>query len=125
VASLAPSSVRSGALNVQKECSTYTGHAREICTITKSNVKEIEVGSTITYASDAVNGLLDTNVILDPPGPGNNAAFGHCTLSLVTGIGACTFSGGTGKFTWFHANVAVSPLGWPNFAWDGTYSYYR
>jgi hypothetical protein len=119
----APSFVRSGALNVQKECSGYTGQAGEICTITSSNVPEIEVGSTITYASAAVGAALDTDITLDLPGPGNNRAFGHCTLSLATGIGECRLSGGTGKFKKLRATVAVSPLGWPNFAWDGTYSY--
>lgn len=123
--SAAVSSARSGPLNIRKECSTYTGHAGEICTITSSNLKAIPVGSTVRYAQDAVNGLLDTDVILDPPNPGNNLAFGHCTLSLVTGVGTCTFSGGTGKFTWFHAEVDVSPLGGPDFAWDGTYHYGR
>jgi hypothetical protein len=121
--SSAPTFVRSGALNVQKECSGYTGQAGEICTITSSNVPEIEVGSTITYASAVAGGALDSDVTLDLPGPGNNKAFGHCTLSLATGIGECTLSGGTGKFQWLRARVAVSPLGWPNFAWDGTYSY--
>jgi len=119
------SSARSGALNVRKECSAYTGHAGEICTITSSNVKAIEVGSTIRYAKDAVDGFLDTDVILNPPGPGNNVAFGHCTLSLVTGVGACSLSGGTGRFTWFQADVDVSPLGGPDFAWNGTYRYSR
>ena len=119
------SSARSGTLTVRKECSAYTGHAGEICTITSSNVKAIEVGSTIRYARDAVDGFLDTDVILNPPGPGNNVAFGHCTLSLVTGIGACSLSGGTGRLTWFQADVDVSPLGWPDFAWNGTYGYSR
>jgi hypothetical protein len=85
----------------------------------------IPVGSTVRYAQDPVDGLLDSDVILDPPDPGNNLAFGHCTLSLVTGVGTCRFSGGTGMFTWFHAEVDVSPLGWPDFAWDGTYHYDR
>ena len=118
------SSARGGDLTVRKECHLYSGQAGEICTITESNLKEIE-GSTITYATAAVNGLLDTDVILDPPGPGNNAATGHCSLSLVTGVGSCSFSGGTGRFTWFHATVAVSPLGWPDFAWRGAYSYQK
>jgi hypothetical protein len=119
------SSARSGPLNIRKECSAYTGHAGEICTITSSNLKAIEVGSTIRYAKDAVAGFLDTDVILNPPGPGSNVAFGHCTLSLITGVGACSLSGGTGRFTWLQADVAVSPLGGPNFAWTGTYSYSR
>jgi hypothetical protein len=75
------------------------------------------------YASPATWPLLDTDVVLDPPGPGNNAAFGHCALSLETGVGVCTFSGGTGQFTHFHARVAVSYLGGPNYAWEGTYSF--
>jgi hypothetical protein len=123
--SAAVSSARGGPLNVRKECSTYTGHAGEICTITSSNLKAIPVGSTVRYAQDPVDGLLDSDVILDPPNPGNNLAFGHCRLSLVTGVGTCRFSGGTGMFTWFHAEVDVSPLGWPDFAWDGTYHYDR
>jgi hypothetical protein len=116
-------SSRSGTLHVEKGCSAYTGHAGDFCTLTSSSLKEIEAGSRVVYASDAVGTSLDTDVILDLPGPGNNTAFGHCTLSLATGVGVCNFSGGTGKFTWFHATVAVSYLGGPNFAWDGTYSF--
>jgi hypothetical protein len=119
----AAASSRSGALHVTKDCSTYTGHAGDICTITSSNIEQIEAGSRVIYASDAVGASLDTDVRLDPPGPGNNAAFGHCTLSLATGVGACTFSGGTGTFTQFHATIAVSYLGGPNFAWDGSYEF--
>jgi hypothetical protein len=114
---------RSGTLHVEKECSAYTGHAGDFCTITSSTLKEIEAGSKVTYATDAVGTLLDTDVVLDPPGRGNNRAFGHCTLDLATGLGGCVFSGGTGKFTWFHAGVALTPLGGPNFAWNGTYNF--
>jgi hypothetical protein len=117
------SSQRSGALHVTKDCSLYFGRAGDTCTITSSSVKAIEVGTRIIYASDAVGTFLDTDVVLDPPGPGNNKAFGHCTLSLATGVGQCSLSGGTGKFTWVQASVAVSYLGGPNFAWEGTYSF--
>jgi hypothetical protein len=98
---------RSGALNVTKECSDYHGQAGEICTITSSNLDAIEVGSRVVYAraADFVTFTLDSDVVLDPPGPGNNVAFGHCHLSLVTGIGLCTFSGGTGKFTHFASSA--------------------
>jgi hypothetical protein len=119
----ASESARSGIFHVVKNCSDYHGLAGDTCTIMSSTLKQLE-GATITYASGAdLNGLLNTDVVLDPPGPGNNAAFGHCELSLVTGIGVCTFSGGTGKFTWFHARADVSPLGGLNFAWDGTYRF--
>lgn len=116
---------RSGDLVIRKECHLYAGQAGDICTITESTLEAIEVGTVITYASAVSNGLLDSDVILDPPGPGNNTAFGHCALSLATGIGECRLSGGTGKFTHLQATVAVSPLGGRQFAWTGTYSYGR
>ena len=61
----------------------------------------------------------DMDIVLDTPGPGNNAAYGNCSLA----VGHCAFWGGTGKFTWFHASIAVSYLGGPNWAWNGTFSY--
>lgn len=119
-------SLRSGTLHVEKECSTYTGQAGDICTITSSTLAEIETGSRVIYATGAsAQGILDTDVILDLPGPGNNAAFGHCTVDLnkIDGTTGCVFSGGTGKFTWFHANVVLSVVGGAVLAWDGTYSF--
>jgi hypothetical protein len=106
---------------VTKECSEYTGQAGAFCTITSSSLDAIEVGSRVVYASAAGPAGLDSDVVLDPPGPGNNTAFGHCTLSAA--LSRCTFSGGTGKFTWFNASVEVSYLGGPDYGWDGTYSF--
>ncbi|MGH7603021.1 MAG: hypothetical protein ACRENK_03380, partial [Gemmatimonadaceae bacterium] len=69
------------------------------------------------------------------PGRGNNVAFGHCKVNLVTGIGVCELKGGTGQFKRLRARVDVTPCtestcssapaGHPEgyFAWDGTYSY--
>jgi hypothetical protein len=124
VAVSSASSPRSGTLHVEKECTAYTGQADDFCTFTSSSLKQIDAGTRIVYAEAApADGLLDTDVVLDPPGPGNNAAFGHCTVNLATGFGQCEFSGGTGKFTWFHASVAVSPLGGLDFEWNGTYRF--
>ena|SRR2546423_14545928 len=117
---------RSGALHVEKECSTYTGQAGDICTITFSSLKEIEVGSRIIYAEAASNaGYLDTDVRLVPPGRGNSIAFGHCSVDLtkIDGTTGCEFAGGTGRFTWFHASVVLTVVGGPVLAWDGTYSF--
>jgi polyisoprenoid-binding protein YceI len=117
---------RSGELHVTKECSDYHGLAGEICTITSSNLDAIEVGSRVVYARAADFGTftLDSDVVLDPPGPGNNVAFGHCHLNLVTGIGLCKFSGVTGTFTHFDASVDVSPpTDGVNWHWTGTYSF--
>src|SRR5450756_317440 len=110
---------RSGTLNIEKDCSSYALQAGDTCTITKSNLKEIGIGTTIHYLQAAnPDFTVSSDVVLDPPGPGNNAAFGHCTLSLVTGIGVCMLSGGTGKFTFFQASVDVTPVGGPIYAWD-------
>jgi len=114
-------SPRSGDLHVTKECSGYTGGAGSFCRITISNVKAIEVDSRILYLQpDQLFTPLGSDVVLDPPGPGNNTAFGHCSLAL----GVCTFSGGTGKFTSFHASVDVSHSDdYSLWYWEGTYTF--
>lgn len=121
---------RSGILRVTKECSQYFLRAHDFCTITSSNLKEIEVGSRITYLSDASPAFyLETDVVLDPPGPGNNVVYGHCSVDLtaINGTKGCVFSGGTGKFKWFHAEVKLSLLDPDDPAtelvWNGTYSF--
>ena len=106
-----PAFARSGTLRVTKECSHYFLRAGDFCTITSSNLKEIEKGSRITYLSAASpEYYLETDVVLDPPGPGNNVAYGHCSVDLtaINGTKGCVFSGGTGKFKWFHAEVKLS-----------------
>jgi hypothetical protein len=127
VAASLSASPRSGDLQVAKECGDYTGRAGEFCTITSSNVKAIEVGSRVVYLQAKGATSLDSDVVLEPPGPGNNKAFGHCTLDFATGVGwVCTFSGGTGKFTWFSATAHVSPptaADPVNWHWNGTYSF--
>jgi hypothetical protein len=54
-----------------------------------------------------------------------NYALGDVTLDFATGTGEVKLSGGAGQFTAFRANVAVSALGGPNWAWDGTYRFGR
>ena len=121
-ASAVSSSVRSGALHMTKECSTYFGRAGDFCTIASSNLKAIKVGSRVVYQDAAGPASLNTDVILYPPNSGNNTAFGHCALDFATGLGHCTFSGGTGRFTGFHASVSVSCVG-AICALDGTYRF--
>jgi hypothetical protein len=124
VATVSSASPRSGALHVTKECSQWDGDAGDFCTITSSNINAIKVGSQIVYASavgDPTPGVLDSDLVID--GPGNNNTNGHVVLDLQTGTGVVTLSGGTGKFQGFQARVDVWPLGWPNVAWDGTYSF--
>jgi hypothetical protein len=123
LSSSAASSVRSGDLNATKECSTFHRRAGEFCTITWSNLKEIPIGTRVIYLSDAGPNSLDTDVILDPPGPGNNVVYGHVFLDFKTLTGLVTFDGGTGKFTHFQGSVVVTHGVGVNWAWDGSYSY--
>ena len=112
---------RSGELHVTKECSEYKGLAGDFCTITSSNLEEIEVGSKVVYAEAAGEGSLDTDIVLDA-GSGNTAA-GHVVLDLAAEKGVATFSGGNGKFTGFqaHADVSTDPDGL--WHWEGKYSF--
>ena len=114
---------RSGEIHLTKECPEYTGLAGSFCTITASNVKEIEVGSRVVYASARSATGVDSDVVIDTPGPGNNSAFGHVLLDRTTGTGVLTLSGGTGKFTWFHAVLDISLVARPVWHLDGTYSF--
>jgi hypothetical protein len=123
VALLATSFPRSGDIHLTKECPEYTGLAGSFCTITASNLKEIEVGSRVVYASAASPTVVDSDVVIDTPGPGNNTAFGHVLLDRTTRTGVLTLSGGTGKFTWFRASVDISFVVRPVWHLDGKYSF--
>jgi len=120
-ASVSASSPRSGVLHATKECSQYTYLAGSFCTFTSSSLKALDVGSRIVYVSAAGATSLDTDVVLEV-GPGNKA-FGHCLLVFAALPGECTFWGGTGRFTWFHADVVVSTSDGVNWQWDGSYNF--
>ena len=116
-------SPREGALHAVKDCSAYTGQAGSSCILTSSNLKQIPAGSRVVYEKALGATSLDTDIILYPPGNGNNAAFGHVVLDLVTRTGVATLSGGTGKFRGFRARVDISYLEGRTWAWDGRYSF--
>ena len=60
------------------------GPAGSFCTITSSNVDAIEVGSRVIYRPGGRHSGRLAGQRRRPrlPGPGNNRAFGHCTLDL-------------------------------------------
>ena len=110
---------RSGELHVTKECSQYYGNAGEFCTIVGSNLNAIDAGMNVVYTSPFGATGLDSDLVLD--GPDNNDAYGHVILNSVTS--EVTFSGGTGRFSGFHASVAVTQSDDGLWHWDGTYSF--
>jgi hypothetical protein len=116
---------KSGALKVTKNCAGFTGnpYPQSSCTITASNLRAIPVGTKIFYLEPSQLGTPGgSDVILDP-GTSTGKALGNCALNPATGDGACTFSGGTGKFRYFHATVVVTNLDGVNFTWTGTYTF--
>jgi hypothetical protein len=118
------SAPRHGELHLTKSCPVYTGQPGSYCTITSSNLASIPAGTNVIYTSAKGETALSTDIVLDTPGPGNNAAFGHVELNLVTRHGVVTLNGGTGKFRGIQANAEVTFLGGgPNWAWDGTFSF--
>ena len=117
------SDARSGEFHATKECSEYNYGAGEFCTITSSNLKEIPKGTRVYYLSAAGPAALNSVIILDPPGRGQNTARGHVSLDFTTLTGQVTLDGGTGKFSRIQASVAVTHLDGNNWAWDGTYSF--
>jgi hypothetical protein len=117
--------LRSGALHITKECSADTGLAGAYCTITSSNLKAIEVGTRVVYASaNAADGSLNSDITLVPPDKNDNLVFGHVVLP-ATGDGLVALSGGTGKFKHFEASAVISQLTADgiNWAWNGWYRF--
>jgi hypothetical protein len=118
-------SPRGGELRVTKNCRDYNPLvAGSFCTITSSNVNAIKDHSRVVYASaaDLTTGRLDSDLLID--GPGNNNAFGHVVLNLLTLSGVVTLSGGTGSFSHFHAGpLVVACPAFPDCSWDGPYSF--
>jgi hypothetical protein len=117
-------------LHATKTCPDYRGNAGDFCSITSSNLDVIEVGSKIFYARPLVDGKLQRELVLVPPGDGNSVAFGYVTLDVTTTPphGLDTFSGGTGKFRHFSARIVVSALDalkpdFINWKWDGRYGF--
>jgi hypothetical protein len=112
---------RTGALHVTKECSQYNGTVGSFCTITSSNVNAIDAGMRVVYLAAPAGGVLDADIVLSSAH--GSAAHGHVLLNLATKQGHVSFAGGTGRFTWFHADAAVTVDSAGVWHWDGTYSF--
>jgi hypothetical protein len=120
---------RNGELHVTKNCTYNLGAAGAYCTITDSNLPEIEAGSRVFYTQAVVDPTtpegsvigLDSNAVLYV-GTGN-WAIGRCTLDSTGNLGLCTFSDGIGRLAGFRAHVDVSSTDDVKYYWNGTYSF--
>ncbi|MDQ3646340.1 MAG: hypothetical protein M3345_05315 [Actinomycetota bacterium] len=112
---------RNGTLSVDKECppDQYTGKEGSYCTFTSSSLDAASADSKVIYLQPED---VASDVILEPPGSGDDQAFGRCVLP--DGLnGLCTFNGGTGEFKDFSARLTVTHLGDVNWHWEGPYSF--
>ena len=115
-------------LRLAKECSQFRGKPGDHCTLTRSNVSRIPVGSRVYYlaAADLNKGTYDGDVELRVNR--GNVARGHCVVTDLFSkvpnavVGKCTFAGGTGRFKTFSADITVSvhPKRKSWFDWNGT-----
>ena len=120
VVPLASATARSGTLKVDKNCRGFTGGPGSFCTFFASNVAWAPVGTNIFYLQPGQN---PTDVILDPPGPGNNKAFGSC--DLPDGSTECARSpvGRGSSLTSMPRSLSPTRGDGLDFHWEGPYSF--
>jgi hypothetical protein len=108
-------------LHLKKDCSGYDFTAGSSCIVRSSNISGIRPGSKVIYSTalgDPTPGVLDSDLVID--GPGRNDVFGHVVLDGATLTGVVTLSGGTGRFTHFHAGpLQVACPEYPICTWTG------
>jgi hypothetical protein len=108
-------------LNLSKECSEFTAHSGDHCTITASNLDAIPVGSTVYYYGPVIGPTILSTAIVLVAGEGTTA-IGYCNVELAKSEGACTFWAGSGKLAGFQALVNLTIDGTGLFHWDGSYT---
>lgn len=109
-------------LHLVKECSQFTGKPGDFCSVTKSDLAAIPVGSKIFYFdSDQVSAILSSAIVLDA---GNGAlAIGHCSVNNPEATGTCTFSAGSGALQGLRALVTLTAdTNGTDYHWDGIYT---
>jgi len=88
------------------------------CVLTDSNFAPMPAGTEIHYTGPDPDHLVPVLTIK------NGTTTGQCAIGSVFGSpsapGTCTLSGGTGRLTQFHLNVAVTFDG-SLWYWDGWY----
>ena len=108
-------------LSLTKECSKFTAHIGDFCTITKSSLAAIPVGSRVYYLGPVLGPvILATDVVLDAGG--GTLALGYCNVELAKSAGTCTFRSGSGSLTGFQGIVTLSIDDKGLFHWDGGFA---
>ena len=108
-------------LNIAKECSQNNGKPGAFCTITKSSLGAIPVGTKIFYYGPVMGPpILSSDVVLGA-GEGNTA-IGYCNVELAKAAGTSTFWAGSGTLSGFQAILTLSIDSTGLYHWDGSYT---
>jgi hypothetical protein len=108
-------------LSIAKECSKFTGHAGDFCTITQSSLAAIPVGAKVIYFGPVLGPpILASTVLIDAGG--GNTAMGSCNVEQTTWTGTCAFWAGSGSLQGFEGLVKLTVDKTGLFHWDGAYS---
>ncbi len=105
-----------------KECSHFALHPGDYCSITKSSLAAIPVGSKVIYFGPILEvAMVSTTIVIDA-GDGDTA-IGNCSVDIKTNTGTCSFWAGSGKLQGFQALLTLSadPNG-KEYHWDGVYA---
>ncbi len=109
-------------LNIVKECSQDTGKSGGFCSITKSSLAAIPVGSKVFYYGPFTEGPFVSSTIMLNAG-GDNTAIGYCNVDNAKSTGTCTFWAGSGTLQGFAALLELTPdANGTDYHWDGGYN---
>ena len=90
------------------------------CTVITAESGPLPEGTEADYFPSQSGHVFSSEVVLTTPD--GDTARGHCAVSNTTGVGKCTFTGGTGALEGFHAIVQVS-FADDVFTWEGKYHF--
>ncbi len=104
-----------------KECSHFDNKPGTYCSIIKSNLAAIPVGTKVIYLGPLIDGpILSSSIVLDT-GDGSTA-LGYCNVSNAANTGTCSFWAGSGKLQGFQALVTLTAdANGTDYHWDGGY----
>ena len=107
--------------HLTKDCTTYTGETPTYCSIVKSDLAAIPVGTKVWYKGPVLTNsyFLSSDVTLDT-GQGDTAT-GYCIYETRSSMGLCTFWKGTGGLAGLTAVLDVTIDASGVWHWDGEY----
>ena len=99
-----PTPAPTGSFHLEKTCEGFE------CTVTKSSLSAIPIGTKISYSGPGMDSLTATITVE------GGSATGTCNIANMPGT--CTFTPGTGTLAKLPSKIVVTQAG-PIWMWDG------